>query len=295
MKSIFIFGLAVVDFIHFVEELPRGGLKHLSLGAEVSGGGTGANAAVAVSRLGGQAILGSRLGDDLIAEIVLEGLRLESINTDYIQRTEKAMSPFSSVFVDKDGERQIVSFRGQGLSDQTEWLDDLPDVNLFLVDLRWPNGLERVLQVARQRGIPAVIDGERASHDESIWLASHLAFSKPGLQYLTGEEDILTALKSLTSNHPSNWFCVTDGDRGVYRAIGGKIEHIPAFEVAAKNTLGAGDVWHGSFALRLAEGVDEDTAILFANAAAAIKCTRNTSRASFPTRKEVDEFLAKSN
>lgn len=291
MKSIFILGIAVVDFIHFVEELPQGGLKHRSLGAETSGGGTGANAAVAVSRLGGQAMLGSRLGDDLIAEIVLEGLHKESVKTKYIQRTSEATSPFSSVFVDQSGERQIVSFRGQGLSNQTDWIDQLPQVDSFLVDLRWPSALELVLQKARDRGIPAVIDGERASHNESIWLASHLAFSKPGLQHLTGEENILTAIKAIASTH-SNWFCVTDGANGVYRASGGKIEHIPAFAVSTKNTLGAGDVWHGAFTLRLAEGADEDTAIEFANAAAAIKCTRDTSRSSFPNREEVDAFLA---
>lgn len=291
MKSIFVLGIAVVDFIHFVEELPQGGLKHRSLGAEASGGGTGANAAVAISRLGGQAILGSRLGDDLIAEIVLEGLHKESVKTKYIQQTSEATSPFSSVFVDQSGERQIVSFRGQGLSNQTSWIDELPKVDSFLVDLRWPSALELVLRKARDRGIPAVIDGERAPHNESIWLASHLAFSKPGLQHLTGEENILTAIKAIASTY-SNWFCVTDGANGVYRASGGRIEHIPAFAVSSKNTLGAGDVWHGAFTLRLAEGADEDIAVEFANAAAAIKCTRNTSRSSFPHREEVDAFLA---
>ena len=58
------------------------------------------------------------------------------------------------------------------------------------------------------------------------------------------------------------------------------------------DTLGAGDVFHGSFALALDEGRSVDDALWFANAAAALKCTRAGGRAGIPTRAEVDGFLA---
>ncbi len=280
----------MIDFIHFVPEIPRGGIKHVSQDVEISGGGTGANAAVAVSRLNGRAVLGARVGDDVIADIVMDGLRKERIGVDYIQRSSRAKSPFSSVFVDKSGERQVVSYRGSGLSEDTAWLNGLPEFDACLADMRWPQGLEAALREARRRDVPAVIDGERSVRLDSIWLASHLAFSRPGIQYLTGERDILSALRSLASAHP-NWICVTDGENGVYRSKGGNIEHIPAFRITAKNTLAAGDVWHGAFTLRLAEGADEDDAIVFANAAAAVKSARIEGRSSFPRRSEVDEFL----
>ena len=45
------------------------------------------------------------------------------------------------------------------------------------------------------------------------------------------------------------------------------------------------------FALRMAEGEDEHTAITFANAAAALKCTRNGGRSGCPVRAEVNDFL----
>ena len=51
----------------------------------------------------------------------------------------------------------------------------------------------------------------------------------------------------------------------------------------AVDTLAAGDVWHGAFTLALAEGQDVADAARFANAAAAIKCSRAGGRLGAPT------------
>ena len=62
--------------------------------------------------------------------------------------------------------------------------------------------------------------------------------------------------------------------------------------VTAVDTLAAGDVWHGAFAVMLGEGQDVGTAARFANAAAAIKCTRFGGRQGAPARAEVEALLA---
>ena len=61
------------------------------------------------------------------------------------------------------------------------------------------------------------------------------------------------------------------------------------------DTLAAGDVWHGAFTLALAEGLDVAAAGGFANAAAAIKCSRAGGRLGAPTRAEVEALLARAN
>ena len=66
---------------------------------------------------------------------------------------------------------------------------------------------------------------------------------------------------------------------------------MPGYRVEAVDTLGAGDVWHGAFALKLAEGATETDAIRFASAVAAIKCTRRGGRAGTPTRAETEHFM----
>jgi sulfofructose kinase len=66
----------------------------------------------------------------------------------------------------------------------------------------------------------------------------------------------------------------------------------PVFAVNAVDTLGAGDIFHGAFALALAEGKTEIAAMRFAAAAAGLKCARLGGSAGAPHRAEVDALLA---
>jgi sulfofructose kinase len=67
---------------------------------------------------------------------------------------------------------------------------------------------------------------------------------------------------------------------------------MPAPAITAVDTLAAGDVWHGAFAVALGEGQDIEAGARFANAAAAIKCTRIGGRQGAPSRAEVEALLA---
>jgi sulfofructose kinase len=69
--------------------------------------------------------------------------------------------------------------------------------------------------------------------------------------------------------------------------------HQPAFAVEVIDTTGAGDVFHGAYALALAEGRGVESAMRFASGVAALKCTHHGGRAGIPTRQEVDAFLAR--
>ena len=89
----------------------------------------------------------------------------------------------------------------------------------------------------------------------------------------------------------STWVCVTDGANGVYSVNAGQVEHFPAYVVPVKDTLAAGDIWHGAFALSLAEGATESDAIKFASAAAALKCTKLGGREGCPNRPVTEKFL----
>ena len=89
----------------------------------------------------------------------------------------------------------------------------------------------------------------------------------------------------------SAFVCVTDGANGVHFRSGKESGHSASFRVPVVDTLGAGDVWHGAFALALAEGRREVEAIRFASATAALKCTRFGGRAAIPSRAQVESFL----
>ncbi len=290
MANILVAGVAVIDFVFNVDKMPTRFEKYRATDAVIVGGGCAANAAVAIARLGGEVSLAARLGDDHIADIILADLQKENVNTDFVLQTKNGRSSFSSVYVDRSGARQIMNFRGSDLEEGTSWLDAVPHTDAVFTDNRWPPGTAKTLEMARKRDVPGIVDGEDPIDIESLTNASHIAFSKQGLVALTGESNLVVALKLLTTRL-SSWLCVTDGPNGVYFLQNGQVEHIPGFTVEVKDTLGAGDIWHGAFALRLAEGAGETDSIRFANAAASLKCTRFGGRSGCPNRTTTDNFL----
>lgn len=290
MASVFITGMAVVDFVFSVDKMPTQVEKYRADDAVVVGGGCAANAAVAIARLGGQATLATRLGSDPLGDLIVAGLEKENVQTQFVRRIEGGRSSFSSVYVDKFGERQIMNFRGANLGNDADWLKKASKPDAYLADSRWVEGAVKSMELARQQNVPGIVDAEDPVDFEILKLASHIAFSRQGLLGLTGEDDVAKSLLEVNKLF-SGWVCVTDGAHGVYSVDAGQIEHFPAYPVSVKDTLAAGDIWHGAFALSLAEGATEGGAIKFASAAAALKCTKLGGREGCPDRPTTEQFL----
>lgn len=294
MKSILVFGVAVVDFIFKLDEMPAKPEKFRATEAKITGGGCAANAAVAISRLGGKAKLVSRLGSDMIAEFILQDLEAEGVNCQGCRKFENHQSSFSSIYIDRNGNRQLVNYRDTNLPDQANWLDEdlFNGHDAILADCRWPGGAARAMEIARLKNIPGILDVENNVHEAEHVLpdASHIAFSLTGFEEWGKRNSDSSTLEDASLTYKA-WCCFTDGENGVSYSAGVGTHKLSTFEISAVDTLGAGDVWHGAFALRLAETQSEIEAIEFANAAAAIKCTRFGGREGIPIREEVEQFL----
>ena len=288
MSDVLVVGSAVVDFVFEVDTLPDRPQKYRARGARIVGGGCAANAAVAITRLGGNAHLAARLAEDPAGQLIVAGLQAERVSTVLTSKVPGGESSYSSVYVDRNGERQIMNFRGKNLQDEPDWT--LPPLDAVLTDTRWEQGAIAAMKAARERGIPGVVDAEAPVVREALELASHVAFSRQGLDEYMPEGTLEDRL-SMVASMLGSWVCVTDGAEGVYWAQGKRRGHVPAFRVTAVDTLAAGDIWHGAFTLALAEGTDELSAVRFANAAAALKCTRKGGRAGAPRREETIRFL----
>lgn len=121
--------------------------------------------------------------------------------------------------------------------------------------------------------------------------ASHPVFSESGLEILAEGDTIERRLEAV-SRLVSGTMGVTLGPRGSLWWLDGRIAHIPAPAIKAVDTLGAGDVFHGAFALALAEGKPVLDAAHFASAAAALKCLHFGGRLGAPRRAELEAYLA---
>ena len=288
-------GIAVLDFVYSVDEMPANPEeKYRARDLAVVGGGCAATASVAIAALGGQSLLATRLGRDAVGDQIISELEGYGVDCRLVRQYPECRSSVSSVFVDNQGERLIVNFRDPDLPASFDWMPEPGPlgVGAVLADTRWPDGAETAMRAARAAGVPAIIDAERPVREAeaAVRLASHVAFSRPGLVDWTGHQDLVRGIRCVALETGAT-VTVTDGAAGTWFVDGNEDGHVPAFAVDAVDTLGAGDVWHGAFALALAEGAALCQAIRFASAAAAIKCTRFGGRAGIPNRSEVETLM----
>jgi sugar/nucleoside kinase (ribokinase family) len=205
------------------------------------------------------------------------------------------ISPTSAIIVDASGERLIVNQRDNALTalraaDQEQAVEN---VHAMLADNRYAEFVLPIAAAARQRGISVVLDGDRPTHanDALLSTATHVIFAADGLRATAGLHDLGAALRRIAHNTGA-FLAVTDGERGAWWLDGDELRHQPAFAVDAIDTLAAGDVFHGAFALALTEGLGEPEAMRFAAAAAALKCARFGGGSAAPKRGEVEALLA---
>lgn len=294
MTRLVIIGFAAQDFVFQLDELPTRGVKYRAHAFDAVGGGLAANASVAAVRLGAEVSFITRLGQDGIGRDILDTLAREGIDCTLSRQFRECRSPLSAIAVDAQGERMLINYADPSFPVDTGWLPShLPaDVAGVMGETRWEEGALHLFRLARQRGIPAVLDGDRRIHNPDLAAAaSHVAYSAQAVRETAGCDDLADAF-AVVARGAGNIVAVTDGPRGVWYVDQGRMHHQPAFPVNAVDTLGAGDTFHGALTVGLAEGMPLAVAMRFAAAAAAIKCTRFGGRNGAPTRAEVEALLA---
>ena len=255
------------------------------------GGGPAANAAIMVARMGLRSAFAGYLGSDLFGGLHLEELQSAGVDTQLVVRGEHP-TPISSVWVKPSGERALVNYRSAESvlpPEAVDFANIRPRVILF--DGHEPALSVSLLRQARARGIRTVLDAGSWNRGTSQ------LFDK--VDYLVCSETFASEFAGTTSPErvPEKLFArsgsvvITLGREGlIWRNPDGE-GRLPAFPVSAKDTTGAGDVFHGAFAGSLAIGRGWGDTLRYASAAAALSCTRLGARTGIPEGAEVERFL----
>jgi len=291
-------GMPVRDLTFSVQAVPGRGQKFNADRFAQICGGNALNAAIGINRLGGKASLTGPMGDagETSSRYIFEDLAREGIETSHLVHMPGLVTPISGIMMDPSGERTIISFRDPQL-----WKVRLPEADLLLrdcaavlIESRCAGFATGLCNEARNRGIPVVVDVDSTvSQREGLLTASsHLIFSDEALQSTAGISDDVKALKKIATL-TSSFLAVTRGPKGtIWLDDKGEPQETPAFPVHTVDTLGAGDVFHGAFALAITEQQELREALRFASAAAALKCTRFGGAFAAPQRAEVAELLS---
>lgn len=263
-------GLCTLDLVQRVRAFPAPGEKVQSLSVEVAAGGPATNAAVAIVALGGRARLSTVLGTHPLARLAAEDLSTHGVDLHDALPAHADPPAVSAVSVRADdGERTVVSHNAQGIAAPPTV--DLTDANAVLVDGHHPTLALRAAREAKARGIPVVLDA-------GSW--------KPVLPDLLPYVDICACSSSFTSPKPITTPVITrtHGPNPVTWSTANENGEVPAPTVPAKDTTGAGDVWHGALTLAVARLGRVPTAaelppvIEYANQAAATRIQHEGAR-----------------
>lgn len=292
-------GIIVLDEVFRVEEFPQPDGKVQAKDFFAVNGGCAANAAVAVARLGGRAMLagpmGGPPGKDDNGDRVLAALARDSVDCGGCQRLSGLATALSAIFINARGDRMIVTYRDERVAATAPADPDhlVAAADIVLADNRYPDFVAPICAAARRRGIRVVLDGDRPTldNDPLFHLATHLIFSSECLRETTGIADLAEGLLRIARTTDA-FLAVSNGADDIVYLQRGNPCRLPVFAIRAIDTLGAGDALHGGFALALAEGRSEVEAMRFGAAVAGLKCGRLGGSAGAPTRAEVEALLA---
>jgi len=198
------------------------------------------------------------------------------------------------LLAEQSGERIVLWDRDDPSRDRPMPLpaDALANARLVHVDDVDQDAAIRAAGIARAAGVAVTSDIDRLNErtEELIRAVSIPILAEHVLPAITGEADVERGLRKLRQLHTGT-LCVTLGAQGAMMLDGDAFVHAPAFAVNATDTTGAGDVFRGAFIYARLRGDKTPDVLRFANAAAAVSCTRLGAMNGVPTRDEIEEVL----
>ncbi len=277
-------GHASYDLIFSVDHHPDEDEKISAQGFVSCGGGPAANAAVTIAKLGFKAAFAGYLGQDIYGEKHYQELRQYGINTHLIIRGDSP-TPLSTVLVKPNGKRALVNYKGETRplpSGAVDFSSVTPKVVLF--DGHEPHLSTSLLERTQSNDIPTILDAGSV-HEGTLALMERMDYlvcsEKFALQFAGDEHAALTRLAEASPT-----VVITLGERGLIWQRGQECGGLSAFPVNAIDTTGAGDAFHGAFAVAVASNMNWLDVLRYASAAGALCCTTIGARAGLPSKEE---------
>jgi ribokinase len=295
-SRVLVVGSANVDFTLALERLPEPGETVSEGTLLIARGGKGANQAVAARRLGADVRLIGCVGDDASGREVRAALAEEGVGVAGIASTAQAPTGTALILVDRAGRNQIGvapgANRALAVAHVHARADDFAWAQVVVASCEIPlECVAAALELARRGGATTILNPApvpRAPIDR-LDLVDYLtpnAGEAARLSGATGEEAAADALVA----RGAGTVIVTLGAAGALARGRAGTHRVPGVKVDAVDTTAAGDAFNGALAVALAERRNVASALGFANAAAALACTKRGAQPSLPTRAEVERL-----
>lgn len=302
MSKIMVVGSLIVDIAAYTPHFPVKGETTLGKRLQFGPGGKGNNQATAAARVGGEVYMISKTGKDFLQGIMTEHYKNEGMTTQYIYVDEESGTGSAIIEIDDTGANRIVVIKGANEKLTAAEVDkaesDFETSDILIMQLE--ASMESILEgkkLAIKYGKPIILNPAPFQSIPTGLFADidYLTPNETEAEFFTGipvatEDDAAKAAEKLHEMGVKN-VVITLGKRGVFFSDGKKKLLVPTTDLKPVDTTGAGDAFNGGLAVAIAEGMEMETALKFANCVASISVTRNGSAPSMPNRKEAEELL----
>lgn len=291
-----------MDLIVKAKRLPRVGETILGEDFKMAPGGKGANQAVALSRLGVETSMVSRVGRDNMGEALIKNLEENGVDVSHVKMDE-TYTGTALIIVDEQGRNMIAIARGADMKVSKEDVDDALDAirksDYILMQLEVPvETVAYAARVAHENGVKVMLNAAPAMKlpKDIFPMVDILVVNEVEAAMLSG-----TRVRSIESAAKAGRkllrlgvgsVVVTLGKLGALLVQKGKKPlRVRGVKVKAVDATGAGDAFCAGLVKSLIEGEPLEEAVRVANYAAALSITRVGAQEALPTLNELREFM----
>jgi sugar/nucleoside kinase (ribokinase family) len=287
-------GTVVVDHQAFLKALPEPDTKGEILSDRFQVGGPVPTALALLSRFGVETSFIGKWSTDKWGSMIEEDLGRSKVSIGNALVHPQFRTGFAHVWVEKGtGRRSIAAYRGSHEIVEAD-LDGVDWSRYGALHLDGWSTDAAIVAAERMKVIGGKVfldlGSPKGRLEDLIGCIDHVNCPKRLLDTLYPGLALELGASRLLDNGAAS-VSVTDGAQGSWLVTRERTIHQPAFEIEVVDTNGAGDVFSGAMVYGLVQGWEHEDCLLFAAAAAALKCQETGNRSALPTRGQIESFL----
>ncbi|NLK39684.1 MAG: ribokinase [Clostridiales bacterium] len=302
-KRILVISSANMDFVMNMSRIPSAGETMIEKNQySYIPGGKGGNSALAFSKLGGDCVFCTRVGNDAHGARLRKVYKANNIDTRFTFVDKTAKTGLAAIIVEENGTNRIVVYPGANFKltchDVEEAFTCYPDAVFLQFEIP-DSPVIAACEFAAKQGVPVFIDAGPARKDFPLERLGKIEVFSPNeteTEIYTGiapntVETCLRAAIRLSSMVKAKYYVLKLGERGAFVYDGRYHRILPSLDVRAVDTTAAGDAFSAALTLEYLRTGDIYRACEYGNIVGAITVQRKGAATSIPTAEEVDLFI----